>query len=322
MSQPVSTLSPQGSAIVEDLGSYYRLLIEMGHLQLDVVEFPPANGWNEPNQQALFQRLGKSADVVGLFARLPYITDKHFEIQYDTSAIDWRSWYVGVALDHGMSLQQASLEPILQTLPDHVVCLTKASNYGRWPLLDTVTGNVTDYSVLGELDPIVSEEQKDAGLAWTVFPSQPLTSLLADWSTKLRSLEWVPVPRIDGNGGTIRLPVTLEDPEQQVSNSQLLLVLQFLTDALSSKFGSYIGSTVGARTILEANSVAQCFQTEVEMPLCKHCRHVSKHSTSEACPSGFGSKTEMICCMENMILPYSASCHGHAFSSEPNVRNR
>ncbi|KAF7518735.1 hypothetical protein G7054_g13354 [Neopestalotiopsis clavispora] len=201
MTQPVSTLSPQGSAIVEALGSYYRLLIEMGHLQLDVVEFPPANGWNEPNQQALFPRLGKSADVVGLLARLPYITDKDFEIQYDTSAIDWRSWYVGAALDHGMSLQQASLEPILQTLPDHVVCLTKASNYGRWLLLDAVTGNVTDYSVLGEPDPMVSEEQKEAGLAWTEFPSQPLTSLLADWSAKLRSLEWVPVPRIGGWDG-------------------------------------------------------------------------------------------------------------------------
>jgi hypothetical protein len=225
MSQTVPAISSQGSEIVEALSVFYRLLIDMGHLREDVVEFPPADGWSEPNQQALFQRLGKSANVVALLSRLPFITNKDFEIQYDTSAIDWHGWYVGAALDHGMSLQQASLEPMLQTLPDHVICLTKASNYGRWLLLDADSGNVTDYSVLGEPDPKASDELKEAGRAWTVYQTQPFTSLLSEWSEKLRSLEWVPVP--SSNGGTIRLPISLEDPEQEVSQTIIPLPRNF-----------------------------------------------------------------------------------------------
>lgn len=220
MSEPDPTPAPPHSAAIADaLSSYYRLLTELGHIPEDAVDFPPAGGWDAEAHQAQFRRLGKSAEVVSLLTRLPFVTNKDVEIHYDTAATDWRGWFVGAALDHGMNLPQASLEPMAQTLPDHVVCLTQpSSNYGRWLLLDARTGDVTDYSVLGEPNPVVSEERRQAGDLWTAYETRPLTDLLTDWSEKIRSLEWVPVPKVDGKGGTIRLPISPEDPEQQVGD--------------------------------------------------------------------------------------------------------
>lgn len=222
---------PYRDAIARALQSYYTLLTEFPYLPSSAIATPPAEGWG-PQHRAVFGRLGKSATVVDVLSHIPYLSTEEFQLNYDTAPLDWRGFRVKQALDlqsgagagasagsgEGgvVSLAQASLEPMLQTIPDNVISLTRPSNYGRWLLLDVDAGTMTDYSVLGGPDPKATDEEREAGAVWRKFETRPIGELFEDWSEKLRSLWWVPLPGPQGESGTIRTPVTVDDADQEV----------------------------------------------------------------------------------------------------------
>ncbi|KAL2130149.1 hypothetical protein VTI74DRAFT_6822 [Chaetomium olivicolor] len=209
--------SPHRDAIASALLSYYKLLTEFPYLPEDVIASPPTVGWPEEHK-AKFRRLGKSDTVVDLLCYIPYLTSQYYEINYETTSIDWRSDDVYWMIELHGSLNQTALEPMFQRLPSNVISLTKGSNYGRYILLDVDTGMATDYSLLGGPDPMVSDKVKSAGLAWTKHETRPLVEMLADWSEKLRSLWWIPIPNAPDHPrrvSRIGTPVNNEDPEQE-----------------------------------------------------------------------------------------------------------
>lgn len=134
-----NAVSPYREAIVQALTSYYKLLTEFPYLPESAIQTPPPGGWSGEHR-ALFNRLGKSEAVVDILCHIPYIVTDEIQINYDTFARDWRAGRVQWAVEHGQSLTESLLEPMLQTIPSNVICLTRASNYGRWLLLNVDTG--------------------------------------------------------------------------------------------------------------------------------------------------------------------------------------
>lgn len=226
-----SSPSPHREVISRVLTSYYKLLTRFPYLPETSIQYPPPAGWNLDTASRL-QRVGrKSAAVIDVLNHIPYLTTTTFEVNYETSVIDWREDRVrnAVASEEESDilgglrssateiprLQQASLEPMLQTLPENIVSLTQASNYGRWLLLDVDTGLVTNYSVLGGPDPKCTDEEREANIAWKKHETKSIIDLFEEWSDNLRALWWVPLPASDGTRGTIRTPASANDTEQE-----------------------------------------------------------------------------------------------------------
>lgn len=61
-----------------------------------------------------------------------------------------------------------------------------------------------------------TDEEIEAGIGWKRHETKSVTDLFGDWSEKLRSLEWIPIPP-EGDQGNVRLPMNLDDPDQEVS---------------------------------------------------------------------------------------------------------
>jgi hypothetical protein len=225
-----SPVSPHREEISRALTAYYTLLTQFPYLQSTAIQHPPPGGWNLSTAEGLRTVGNKSAAAIDLLNHIPYLSPSSFELTHDTLAIDWRSPIVDAALSGDgtfglppavaetiLRFQQAGLEPMGQSLPPNVTSLTQAGLYGRWLLLDVATGLVTNYAVLAGPNPVpkVTDEEREEGVMWRKYETRPLTELLEDCTEKLRSLEWIPLPHYRGESGSIRIPHSANDLDQE-----------------------------------------------------------------------------------------------------------
>lgn len=229
-------MSSHREVIVHAITSFYETLTTFPYLSPSAISTPPPSGWNSPEARGLLQREGKSEAVLDIVNHLPYLTNDQLHIHYDTVAIDWRvtgaagagagaadasgtQQLLRNALALPQTLPQAGLEPVLQTIPGHVIALTRATSpYGRWLLLDVAAGTVTNYSLLGEPNNVsVTADEEASGTGWRRHETLPVGDCFAAWQAKLRSLDWIPVPGdADLCTGEIRLPHVVDDAAHEV----------------------------------------------------------------------------------------------------------
>ncbi|KAI1153162.1 hypothetical protein F4825DRAFT_276611 [Nemania diffusa] len=203
--------------IISALHDFYSATIRLPYIDADALILPPSDGWSDVNADELRKR-GKTEGVIELLRHLPYLRNpggrRKWMLSPDTLAIDYGS---GEMYDLFMDE--------LQSIPAHCIWLTAHdSRDGIDLILDTITGSITVWSMLGRsvmVEP-AEYEQLDKADQWMCYPTLPAVDLLKFWQARWEKLVWIPVYNPKGSLATAswwRRAIPCSDEEEYILNS-------------------------------------------------------------------------------------------------------
>ncbi|OTA87752.1 hypothetical protein M434DRAFT_15311 [Hypoxylon sp. CO27-5] len=183
--------------IIAAVHEFYVAIIKLPYIDPDALVLPPAEGWPGVREDELRKR-GKTDEVVGLLRHLPYLRNpggrKKWMLSPDTCEI---AYCDGEMYDDIMDE--------LQPTPPHCIWLTTHdSRDGVDLLLDTHTGSVTQWAMLGGslMFPYDEYEQLAKEDKWMAYPTLPARDFFQLWQARWEKLVWLPVHSPAGGRAT------------------------------------------------------------------------------------------------------------------------
>ncbi|KAJ8124180.1 hypothetical protein ONZ43_g35 [Nemania bipapillata] len=190
-------MAKSNEAIIAAVHEFYSAIIRLPYIDTDALVLPPSDGWSDVNADELRKR-GKTEKVIELLRHLPYLRNpdknRKWMLSPDTLAI---AYCDGEAYSSSMDE--------LQPTPAHCIWLTAHdSRDGIDLLLDTQTGSITEWSMLGKglMIDYAEYEGMDKADQWMCFPTMPVVEFFKLWQARWEKLVWIPVYNPKGGPAT------------------------------------------------------------------------------------------------------------------------
>jgi len=167
---------------------FYRSIIRHPYLNANNLILPPPDGWPS------IALVHKNTTVLDLLRHLPYLRP---EKQYEELTIQWEC--IPICYPDLLDYKREDFEKSygLPLLPSHCVYLARAGSYLNTSLiLDTDTGNVIEYSVMGNDITTSNEEYEKLPLdeRWKVHRATPVEVFFEGWIRRFDGLVWMLIP--------------------------------------------------------------------------------------------------------------------------------
>ncbi|KAI1426601.1 hypothetical protein F5Y12DRAFT_271711 [Xylaria sp. FL1777] len=192
-----AVMASSNEEIIAALREFYSTIIRLPYIDADALVLPPSDGWSGVNADELRKR-GKAEEAIELLRHLPYLRNPS----------QYRKWMLSpdtLAVAYCDGEVYSPIMDELQPTPAHCIWLTAHdSRDGIDLLLDTHTGSITEWSLLGRglMVDYAEYEQMDKADRWMCYPTMPVVDFFKLWQTRWEKLVWIPVRNSRGGPAT------------------------------------------------------------------------------------------------------------------------
>ncbi|KAK3692976.1 hypothetical protein B0T22DRAFT_448725 [Podospora appendiculata] len=188
--------------VIATLTAFYKFFLTLPWPTPPTLLSPPPDGWAHITP-GNFAWLGKNATVLSLLRRLPYIRQENYDevvVDFETYPADYRRPYYlaphDVARD-GNPYEVPETGHGGVPFPPWVVPLTYGKNKGKYWMLDTTDGTVTNYEVTACNDAVFADDDPRAWRNACVEPgsARPLAEVVDHLRKEYEGLVIVNLPR-------------------------------------------------------------------------------------------------------------------------------